>query len=355
MIKNEEKRALQNIDEIKDRINKTIINIKEKEKQYNIINNEYKYIIKNFYKDNNNMNEIYNIVGVLDVNKILEKFKKLKQKYNELSSNTEFKSKEIISLNEELTTLNKTYDRVLIYIKDKKNDENIDIKLIQYKCNLEKLSTKIETKKIFLIKQYDIFKEKIEVLSKCISFILRIMNKIINSTKNSIYKDTFIIYKEINKNMDLIIIKYQEYYKNNFIKNYIINYDKEIFNKKFLKFIIFLINELKYRISTITNNIYNAIYKNEINIKLKEKEFELKNNNEKENLKDLGTELNDINEINLDIFPFNTKKFYNIIINELKRKRNILEEKKKFYKSEEKYCLQNKNLKKKMFRIYCHQ
>ena len=330
MLKNDEKKFIQNIDEIKDKINKINIIIADKKKIYINIVNDYKSVKKNFLKDDIYMNQIYEILGVMNVDHILNKFKKLRQKYNELSLNSTFKSKEIISLNGELTDLNKTYNNILENIKDKKLLEENDNKKIKYNDKFENFTTMIEKSKNILEEKYDVFKDKMEIFNKCIHLILRIIDNIFNSTTHS--KDYFTQYNDINKNRNLLIQSYQEYFYD--IQHNKNNFYKEIVNKKFLKFIIFILNELNYRIKNITSDIHSFIYK-------KEKKFESKKNLGENNSDNSDIELNTNN--NLYIFPFNTKKFKNIYINELKIQKEKIEEKKKFYEGTDKNCIKSNN------------
>ena len=329
-MKNDEKKFKQNIDEIKDKINKINIIIADKKKIYINIVNDYKSVKKIFMKDDIYMNQIYEILGVMNVDHILNKFKKLRQKYNELSLNSTFKSKEIISLNGELTDLNKTYNNILENIKDKKLLEENDNKKIKYNDKFENFTTMIEKSKNILEEKYDVFKDKMEIFNKCIHLILRIIDNIFNSTTHS--KDYFTQYNDINKNRNLLIQNYQEYFYD--IQHNKNNFYKELVNKKFLKFIIFILNELNYRIKNITSDIHSFIYK-------KEKKIESKKNLGEKNSDNSDIELNTNN--NLYIFPFNTKKFKNIYINELKIQKEKIEEKKKFYEGTDKNCIKSNN------------
>ena len=74
---------------------------------------------------------------------------------------------------------------------------------------------------------------------------------------NSIYKEIININNEADINRDNKIKNYQQYFKNNFILNSKINYERDIVNKKFLIFLMFIIKELNYRLRTLTNNMYN--------------------------------------------------------------------------------------------------
>ncbi len=329
MLKSDEEKFNKNIEIIKDKANKITDMIKEKQKLYLIIYNDYKFIKKIFYENKKYMNLIYSLIGVTDVDDILQIFKKLRQKYNELSLTFNYKSKEIISLNEEITNLNKKYNKILNDINNKKIMQNKNNKRLAYIDNFEKLKSLIDSIKNTLVEKYDNFKDKLEIFNKCISLILRIIDNIINSTKNSMYKDIFIQYKEANKKRNIILQKYQDYYKNNFSQNKKNNLEKEFINKEFLKFIIYILNEFNYRINSITSNIYNIIYKKEIN---KSNEISPENN----------ISNNSINEdININILPFNTKKFKTIFINELQIKKEQLEEQKRFYEENAKTNIKN--------------
>lgn len=320
LLKIDEQKVNKNIEEIKDKTNKINPIIKEKQKLYNIIYNDYKYMKKIFCQNQNHMNIIYNILGVIDVDNILKMFKKLRQRHNELSLTLSYKSKEIVSLNEELTNLNKSYENVLKDINYKKRMENYINKKIKYNNNFENFESLIASSKNIFTEKYNAFKDKLELFNKCVSLILRTINNIINSSKSSIDNDTR--YEDGNKNRNNILSEYQEYYKNNFIQNKSVNFDKEFINKQFIKFIIFILNELNYRINSTTSNIYNILYKKEIN-KVSEATSKIKGLNNSDN--------NDIN-----ILPFNTKRFKTIFINELKIKKEKLEEEKKFNEENEK-------------------
>ena len=320
LLKIDEQKVNKNIEEIKDKTNKINPIIKEKQKLYNIIYNDYKYMKKIFCQNQNHMNIIYNILGVIDVDNILKMFKKLRQRHNELSLTLSYKSKEIVSLNEELTNLNKSYENILKDINYKKRMENYISKKIKYNNNFENFESLIASSKNIFIEKYDIFKDKLELFNKCLSLILRTINNIINSSKSSIDLDT--PYEDGNKNRNNILSEYQEYYKNNFIQNKSVNFDKEFINKQFIKFIIFILNELNYRINSITSNIYNILYKKEVN---KESEPTSK-------IKGLTNSDND----DINILPFNTKRFKTIFLNELKIKKEKLEEEKKFKEENEK-------------------
>ena len=332
MLKKDEIIFENNIEEIKDKSNKINKIILEKQKQFGIIINDYKYILKHFYKDDISMNQIYEILGVIDVDNILSNFKKLRQKYNELSLHFSFKSKQIISINEELTNLDKEYNNILNGIKNKKNMENGIKKKINYNEYLEEIKGQIEAYKPFFEEKMEIFKNKIELISKCIFLILITIDKIINSINNSKYKDIFKRNIENDNNRDLLIKNYQKYYKDNIANNKKINYEKDIVNKKFLKFIIFILKELNYRIRIITNIIYKIICKKAINIKTSKKS--LSENNKNNN-----------SPVNKDLYisSFNNNYFKNIFKNELKMIKNKLEEKKKFYEGKENKHNNNNN------------
>ena len=343
ILKDDELKFDKKVNEMKEKVNLINNDIVDKQNQYNVLNNDYKFIIKNFYKDENSINEIYSILGGIDVDNIIIKFKKLKQKYNELSLNFTSKSKDIISLNSELTKLKNEYNSILKSIKDKELVETN--KELNYNNKFEKIKSLVETYKNFYIEKQEIFKSKMEIISKCISFILRTINNIIKSNFNSNIKESFIANNEINKNRNLLIKKHQDYYNKIFNKNKNINYDKDIFNKKFLKFIIFIIKELNYQIKTITSNAYNIIYKKEYNSKA------IKSTQEQEIILDENKSFidsnDDNNNNNIDISPLNTSRFKTIFRNELKVIKNRLKDKQKFYENEEKNILDTKNTKDK--------
>ena len=337
LLKKDEIKFDKSYEEIKEKnniINKIIL---EKQNQYNILINDYKYIVKSYFRDKNYMNQIYDLFGIIDVENIIKTFKKLTQKYNELSLNFVFKSRENLKLNEELTNLNKEYENVHKSIKNKKNIKNETNKIINHKVMFEKLKTKIQKYKNLYSEKYESFQNKIEMTSKCVSLILRLLDKIMNSPKNI---DIF----NINEDDRFIKLKkYRLYYKENIKDNKKINYDQVLFNKNYLKFLVFIFNELNYRIKIAISNAYNIIYKKDLNNENNNKtqsEFEIE---EKKSNKDLNIE----NGNKTNIYPFETEKFEKIFKNELKIIQDKLEEKINFFKRNEKNIKENINSKEK--------
>ena len=340
LFKKGEQKYNQNIEEIKEKNN--IINniILEKQKQYEILYNDYKYNIKSYFRDKKYLNQIYEVFGIFDIENIIKIIKQLTQKYNELSLNFIFKSKENIKLNENLTNLNKEYIKLIDSIKNKKKAKNEDDKIINHIEKYDELKTKIQTYKNSFSEKYDNFQEKVELSSKFVSLILRLLDRIIDSSKN---KDVFNIMKDINDRRFIQLKQYQEYYKIYIQKNNKINYDQVFFNKKFLIFIIFIFNELNYRIKTAISNVFNKFYKKELSEENNNKtssEINIKNN---KSVIDLNIE----NENKICICRFEPKKFENIINNKIKIIKEKLEEKKIFFKSKEKNMNENNNSKEK--------
>ena len=247
-----------NVTNYQERLEKLLEKILEFQKMvdlykngYNVRKNEYNFIRKIFLKEYYKMFEIYHIFKVDDFEQILEEFKLIKKKYNELSLRFHGYSKEIMKLNMEL----KGKETILLKVKEKIN-EKLKKEYIDYKKNNNEQIDLINTeKKEFISANFKIYNEcknRDNLLNICITFLLNINHKIIHSLNNSVNKSPFSFKKTFS-------FKYNQFINNN-LTSVNINYMENIEDPKLLLFIISLLKNTSIFIYEIIINVFYNLY-----------------------------------------------------------------------------------------------
>ena len=247
-----------NVTNYQERLEKLLEKILEFQKMvdlykngYNVRKNEYYFIKKIFLKEYYKMFEIYHIFKVDDFEQILEEFKLIKKKYNELSLRFHGYSKEIMKLNMEL----KGKETILLKVKEKIN-EKLKKEYIDYKKNNNEQIDLINTeKKEFASANFKIYNEcknRDNLLNICITFLLNINHKIIHSLNNSVNKSPFSFKKTFS-------FKYNQFINNN-LTSVNINYMENIEDPKLLLFIISLLKNTSVFIYQIIINVFYNLY-----------------------------------------------------------------------------------------------
>ena len=150
---------------------------------------------------------------------------------------------------------------------------------------------------------------------------------------------------------DDLINNYQNYFDNNFTHKTKLNFETNFINKSFLKFLIFLINELNFQIKSIISNVYQILYNKKKEKKLNQIKFlgnfDLFNAIQKTfNKVKIPEEKKDIRE-NI-IFNFDFDEYQKLYEEQLKINKNKIEERKKILDLSEKSLFKKKiNAKKK--------
>ena len=353
LIKSEQEQNEDNIEYLIERSKEINDYINQKQKQYLICIKDYNSYITNYIKDSLNMNKIYKITESQHLPKLISECIKIQFHHKKLADLLSLKSKIIINLNSELTSLNNEYNFIIKSIKEKKMAEKE-----KAKKNIMKHEEYISDINIFLAKIKTITQDKRN--SFLINFRLLI---------NSIYASLNLIYiinhsRNISitpidgitfEKRDEIIKKYKQYFEKNFTQRNKVNFENDFMNKTFLKFLVFLIKELNFQIKSIISNVYAILYQ-----KKKEKKF-IKRQTMKDmtifniyqksfNKSKSAKESEDIKEIKEKmIFDFDFDEYNKIYKEELKIKKNKLEERKKFFLFDEKKLFKKKSLSNKRY------
>ena len=285
---------------------------------YNVRKSEYYFSRKIYLKEYYKMFEIYQIFQVDDFEQILEEFKLIKKKYNELSLRFHGYSKEVMKLTVEL----KRNENKLIKTKEKMNEKVKRALSDLKKANNEKIDLINTQKKEFAAVNFKIYNEcknRDNLMNICINFLLNIIFKIIHSLNNSKNKPIFSLKLKFDINYNNYSIKD--------LTNADINYMENIDDPKLLLFIIYLLKNTDIFIYQIIINVFNNLYSN-INIE------QAQQNNE-EQIDDK------INIINL-----NSNLIKEVLDRQLKLSIQQIKLKKKIYSRNKDDILNNKNKEK---------
>ena len=339
-IKNEEK--LKNLLEGNDNLN---IYIQNRRKRYALYSKELKLVLKNYINDMININKIYEYTKEKNIDNIIYSYNKLKNENKQLSGLFSLKSKKIINLNYAITTLNNEHDFILRSIKIKRKAEKEETKnnIMNHNDSIEQKNLEKNMTRNFIIEKNDILANNLKLLINTIASTLKLIFNINHSRNITICSIEALPYPK----RDELIQKFQNYFDNIFTHRHKINLENHFLNKKFLKFVVCLLKELNFQIKSIISNVYQIL-----NERKKEKisdqkrrlslKIELLNNTQtlghnKKQSSDKNSENNKI-----IITNFNIKELQKAYDEELKIKINKLEERKKFFESEEKEFFKNK-------------
>ena len=332
---------LKNLSEQSEEINNYI----KKMKHQNLIHlRDIKLYSKKYIKDNFNMNQIFDITKEKNIDSIINLYNKLKFQNKQLSSLFSIKTKRIINLNSIITTLNNEYNFILKSIKNKIKIEKEETKkdIINHTIYIDKIKIKTEKVKNYTEGKSKTLLDNLKLLINIIISSLKLISSINHSRNISIcLKEAFPI-----KTRDDLIEKYQKYFENNIINKYKINFENQIFNKKFLKFLVYIIKELDFQIKSIISNMYNILYEKQKEKKIVRKktlvDFDLYNSIHKSYTR--NSKISEENSEIKDSFisNFNINELKKLFEEKLIKNQNKLEERKKFFESEEKDFFKNK-------------
>ena len=350
LIKSKEAQNEQNLKELYKK-NNEINDFIQKRKYQNLISDkEIKSYIKNYINDSINMNSLYEIIKAQNIDYMINKYNKLQFQTKELSTMFSLKSKKIINLNSIFTSLNNEYNFILKSIKQKIKTEKEKTKnnIMNHSDFFDKMNISIDKTKNNIEKRKLVFLNNFELLINIINSTLKLITNINHSRKISSYTIKAL---SIDKRDDLIE-KNQNYFDINFNHKNKINYESDFVNKKFLKFLVFLINELNFQIGSIISNVLYFLNtgqgQNEQKIKRRNAFIVQDIHSSARKPPHKNRLLPENLEHNLSfISNFNIKEFQNIFEEELQIKKKKLEERKKFFDLEEKDFFKKKSEKNK--------
>ncbi len=326
--------------------------INKQKYKYLIYLKDYKNIIKSYIKDKNSLNKIDELIRESNIDNIINQYNDLKYQNKELSTLFSLRSKRIINLNTTITNLNKEYDYIKNSIKIKKKIEKEETKnnIISHDDKIDKINLLKNQIINYIEEGSNVFWDKFKFLINFIYFTINLIESINHSRKCSINASNFECLSFDNRNN--LIEKNVNFFNNNYNNNFKIDFDTQFFNKNFLKFLIFLINELSFQAKSIITNVFRIL-----NQRQKEKNIEKKNLDEMkifETIQPNNLSSNKINkEINFDnniVSEFNFNNFRKLFRNELIISKKKLEERKQFFELEEKELFNKKLKNEKKFK-----
>ena len=326
--------------------------INKQKYKYLIYLKDYKNIIKSYIKDKNSLNKIDELIRESNIDNIINQYNDLKYQNKELSTLFSLRSKRIINLNTTITNLNKEYDYIKnsIKIKEKIEKEETKNNIISHDDKIDKINLLKNQIINYIEEGSNVFWDKFKFLINFIYFTINLIESINHSRKCSINASNFECLSFDNRNN--LIEKNVNFFNNNYNNNFKIDFDTQFFNKNFLKFLIFLINELSFQAKSIITNVFRIL-----NQRQKEKNIEKKNLDEMkifETIQPNNLSSNKINkEINFDnniVSEFNFNNFRKLFRNELIISKKKLEERKQFFELEEKELFNKKLKNEKKFK-----
>ena len=324
--------------------NKEIDNfIQQSKKQYLLYMKDLKVYIKDYFKDCLNMDSINKIIKENDIELIRDEYNKIIVKNKLLSSMCSHISKKIIKLNNIFVSLVKEHNFIINAINNKFQTGKKGIKnnIIFHNDNINKLNIITSIIRNNIEDKKNIFFKNFRLLITIIYSTLKLISIINHSRNISISVNGEIFYEK----RDDLIKNYQNYFESNFLHNTKFSFETIFKTKTFLKFLIFLINELNFQIKSIISNVYQILY-------AKKKE---KDPNQKKSLVNFvlfnaikktwykvkkSEEIKDIKE-NI-IFNFDTNEYQQLYEEQLKINKNKLEEKKNIFELDEKSLFKKK-------------
>ena len=341
VLKDDETKNEETLNNLLQKNNKISNYIQEKKEQYSIYEKDYNSYITTYIKDRTNLNQIYESFKEKNIDIIIKIYNKLKNENRELSSLFSLRSKKIINLNNIITSMSNEYNFLLKSIKAKIKTEKEEAKnnIISHNDEIEKLNKLKNETQFFIMDRTDVFTYNFNLLLNIIISTLKLIT-VINHSRNMSVN----IYENLShENRIHLIEKNQHYFDNNFIIKFKVNYEDLFMNNKFLKFILFLLNELNFQTRSIISNVYMILYqrqKEEKQKKIKD-EIDLKLLNPFQPGHNKNKILKEENNTNF-ISNFDIKKYKKAFNEELNYKKKKFQERKKFFEFQEKDLIENK-------------
>ena len=336
----------QNEEHLKNMIeqNKELDKFIQQRKENNLLHiKDLKTYIKDYFKDCLNLDSINQITKENNVEYIINEYNKIKFKNKQLSSKVSHTSKKVINLNTIIVSLNKEYMFIINAIKNKFKTEKKETKknIINHNDNIDKLTIITGTTKTSIEEKRNIFFKNFRLLITIIYATLKLISNINHSRNISILLNSNIPYEK----RDDLISKHQNYFDNNFTHKIKLNFETHFKTKTFLKFLIFLINELNFQIKSIISNVYQILYarkkEKQINRMKSLVNIVFFNAIQKASKKSKKSEENNDVKGNI-VFNFDFNEYQQLYEEELKIKKKKLEERKKFFEAEEKSLFKKK-------------
>ena len=339
VLKDDEAKNEETLNALLEKNNRINNFIQEKKAQYLIFEKDYNSYIKNYIKDRTNINQVYEAFNEKNIDIIINRYNKLKNENRELSNLFSLKSKKIINLNTIITSMRKEYNFIIKKIKEKIKAEKEEAKnnIISHNEHIEEVNKLKNQAKFFILDRNELFTHNFNLLINVILSTLKLIS-IINHSRNISVN----VYENLPyANRNHLIEKYQHYFDNNYIHN--TNFESQFMNKKFIKFLLFLLKELNFQIKSIISNVYMILYQRQ----KEAKQNKIKDEMDLELLNSVSSNLNKNKIISEEtntnfISNFDINEYEKLYEEELKSKKKKFQERKKFFELEEKEMLKNK-------------
>ena len=341
VLKDDEAKNEETLNALLEKNNRINNFIQEKKAQYLIFEKDYNSYIKNYIKDRTNINQVYEAFNEKNIDIIINRYNKLKNENRELSNLFSLKSKKIINLNTIITSMRKEYNFIIKKIKEKIKAEKEEAKnnIISHNEHIEEINKLKNQAKFFILDRNELFTHNFDLLINVILSTLKLIS-IINHSRNISVN----VYENLPyANRNHLIEKYQHYFDNNYIHKFNTNFESQFMNKKFIKFLLFLLKELNFQIKSIISNVYMILYQRQ----KEAKQNKIKDEMDLELLNSVSSNLNKNKIISEEtntnfISNFDINEYEKLYEEELKSKKKKFQERKKFFELEEKEMLKNK-------------
>ena len=341
VLKDDEAKNEETLNALLEKNNRINNFIQEKKAQYLIFEKDYNSYIKNYIKDRTNINQVYEAFNEKNIDIIINRYNKLKNENRELSNLFSLKSKKIINLNTTVTSMRKEYNFIIKKIKEKIKAEKEEAKnnIISHNEHIEEVNKLKNQAKFFILDRNELFTHNFDLLINVILSTLKLIS-IINHSRNISVN----VYENLPyANRNHLIEKYQHYFDNNYIHKFNTNFESQFMNKKFIKFLLFLLKELNFQIKSIISNVYMILYQRQ----KEAKQNKIKDEMDLELLNSVSSNLNKNKIISEEtntnfISNFDINEYEKLYEEELKSKKKKFQERKKFFELEEKEMLKNK-------------
>ena len=341
VLKDDEAKNEETLNALLEKNNRINNFIQEKKAQYLIFEKDYNSYIKNYIKDRTNINQVYETFNEKNIDIIINRYNKLKNENRELSNLFSLKSKKIINLNTIITSMRKEYNFIIKKIKEKIKAEKEEAKynIISHNEHIEEVNKLKNQAKFFILDRNELFTHNFDLLINVILSTLKLIS-IINHSRNISVN----VYENLPyANRNHLIEKYQHYFDNNYIHKINTNFESQFMNKKFIKFLLFLLKELNFQIKSIISNVYMILYQRQ----KEAKQNKIKDEMDLELLNSVSSNLNKNKIISEEtntnfISNFDINEYEKLYEEELKSKKKKFQERKKFFELEEKEMLKNK-------------
>ena len=319
--------------------------------QYSLYLKDFKLCQKNYIKDSLNINEIYETSKEQNIDCIINEYNKLKNTNKKLSNLFTLRTKKMINLNSSFTSLQNEFNYLKKSIRFKilREKEETKNNIMSHSDYIDKINIITNRAKSFISEKNDVFTNKMKLLINIINSSLKLISNI-NHSRNISVK---VIEGLKSENRNHIIEKYQHYFDNIFTFRYKINFNEQFMNVKFIKFLVFIINELSFQIKSIISNVYQILFERRKEMRNKRRkalvdmqlfeQIQTSNNKRK-----ISEEILENNKNKKLISNFDVNEYIKLYDDELKIKKKKIEERKQFFEQEEKELIKNKinNLKK---------